>query len=121
MDYGLYKGLSDAALYNVLMDFTGDYIDFHKKDKDLYFVFGDDSNITITGYQKTAKQVSVSAGSSETITEEAEEFHGGIDPSTDILILSIDSTNYEFEISNGENFYFVLSQKLNKGEYIITG
>ena len=121
LDYGLYNGLSQAALYTVLLDFTNDYLDYHGEAKDLYFIFGDQSNITVTGYQKTDKQVSVSAGSSATITTEAGKFNGGIDPSTDTLILSIDDMNYEFELNSGENFYFVLSQKINKGEYIITG
>ncbi len=121
MDYGLYNELSDAALYALLMDFTSDYLDYQGEDRDLYFIFGNQNNLTVTGYQKTDKQVFVSAGSSATITEEAGKFNGGINPSTNIILLSIDEMNYEFELTDGENFYFVLSQKLNKGEYIITG
>jgi hypothetical protein len=121
MDYWLYKGLSDTALYSLLLDFTGSYIDYQRKDKDLYFVFGDQNNITVTGYQETEKQVSVSSGSSAVITGESGEFIGGIDPATDTLTLSIDDMPYEFELNSGKNFYFVLSQKVNKGEHIITG
>jgi len=122
LDYGLYNELSDAALYILLLDFTDDYIDYQKKDKDLYFVFGNQNNITVTGYQETEKQVSVSSGSSHaTITDEAGEFTGGIDPATDTLTLSIGDALYEFKLNKGENFYFVLSQKINKGEYIIIG
>ncbi len=124
LDYGLYDDyyrLNDAAFYTLLLDFTDNYIDYQKKDKDLYFIFGDQSNITVTGYQKTAKQVSVSAGSFVTITTEAGEFTGGIDPTTDTITLYVDDMPYEFELNRGKNFYFVLSQKINKGEYIITG
>lgn len=122
MDYGLYNQLSEAEFYTLLLDFTEDYINYQGKDKDLYFIFGDQSNITVTGYQETEKQVSVSSGSSYAIiTDEAGEFTGGIDPTTDILTLSIDDTPYEFKLNKGGNFYFVLSQKINKGEYIIIG
>ena len=121
LDYGLYKKLSDAALYSILLDFTTDYINYQEKNKDLYFIFGNQNNITVTGYQETEKQVSVSSGSSQVITNEAGEFTGGINPATDTVTLSIDDALYEFEVNSGENFYFVLSQKINKGEYIITG
>ena len=122
LDYGLYNGLSDAGLYTLLLTFTTDYINYQGKDKDLYFIFGDQNNITVTGYQGTKKQVSVSSGSSQaTITSEAGEFTGGINPGTDTVVLSIDDALYEFELNSGENFYFILSQKVNKGEYIITG
>ncbi|MBA7615526.1 hypothetical protein ES703_22807 [subsurface metagenome] len=122
LDYGLYNKLSEAGLYTLLLTFTTDYINYQGKDKDLYFVFGDQNNITVTGYQGTKKQVSVSSGSSQaTITSEAGEFTGGIAPGTDTVVLSIDDALYEFDLNSGENFYFILSQKVNKGEYIITG
>ena len=122
LDYGLYNKLSEAGFYTLLLTFTTDYINYQGKDKDLYFIFGDQNNITVTGYQGTEKEVSVSSGSSQaTITSEAGEFTGGIAPGTDTVVLSIDDTLYEFELNSGENFYFILSQKVNKGEYIITG
>jgi len=122
LDYGLYNKLSDAAFYSLLLTFTKDYINYQRKNKDLYFVFGDQNNITVTGYQETEKEVSVSSGSSQAIiTNEAGEFTGGINPETDIVILSIGENSYEFELNRGENFYFILSQEVNRGEYIITG
>ena len=122
LDYGLYNELSDGVFYGLLLDFTEDYIDYQREGIDLYFIFGDQENLTITGYQETEKQVSVSSGSSyTTITNEAGEFIGGIDPETDTLTLFINDAQYTFKLNKGKNFYFVLSQKINKGEYIITG
>ena len=117
LDYGLYKGLSQAALYTLLLNFTEDYINYQGKNKDLYFVFGDKDNITVTGYQESAKAVYLD---STPITNSIGEFTGGIDPVGNI-VLSISGMSYEFELTNGKNFYFILSQKINKGEYIITG
>jgi len=122
LDYGLYKKLSDAGFYTLLLTFTEDYIDYQGKNKDLYFIFGNQNNITVTGYQETEKEVNISSGSSQAIiTNEDGEFTGGIAPEIDIVILSIGNTLYEFELNRGENFYFILSQKVNRGEYIITG
>jgi len=121
MDYVLYNELSQAESYNLLLNFTKNYINSQKKNMDLYFVFGNENNITVTGYQKTAKQVSVVSGSSSIITEEAGEFNGGINPEENSLTLYIDDGAYEFDLEQGENFYFVLSQKINKGGYILIG
>ena len=121
IDYWLYNKLSQTEFYTLLSNFTKNYINYEGKDKDLYFVFGNQNNITVTGYQKTEKEVSISSGSSQIITNEAGEFTGGIDPGTDTILLSIDDMTYEFKLNRGENFYFVLSQKVNKGEYVITG
>jgi len=122
MDYGLYNKLSQTAFYTLLLNFTKNYIDYEGRGKDLYFVFGNQNNITVTGYQKTEKEVSIScSGSSQVITNEAGKFTGGIDPGTNTILLSIDDMTHEFKLNRGENFYFVLSQKVNKGEHVITG
>jgi hypothetical protein len=120
LDYGLYKGFDEAEFYTLLLDFTKDYIDYQGKNKDLYFVFGNQNNITVTGYQELNKSVSLDGS---VITTSSGEFIGGINSETDMamVILSISDTLYEFELNSGENFYFILSQKINKGEYIITG
>ena len=117
LDYGLYNDLDEAALYALLLDFTKNYIDYQGQGKDLYFIFGDQDNITVTGYQESAKVVYLDG---TLITNGAGEFNGGINPGTDI-VLSIDGMPYEFELTNGKNFYFILSQKINKGESIIIG
>lgn len=117
-DYGLFNKLDETGFYTLLLTFTKDYVDYQGKDKDLYFVFGSKNNITVTGYQKTGKAVSLDGS---VITTSSGEFIGGIDPIGDEIELSIGENSYEFELTKGKNFYFVLSQKINKGEYIITG
>ncbi len=118
LDYGLYHQLDETAFYSLVIDFIEDYIDYQGEGKDLYFIFGDKDNITVTGYQETAKDVSLD---NTLITSSVGKFNGGINPVEDEIELSISDMSYEFELNNGENFYFILSQKVNKGEYIITG
>ena len=118
LDYGLYKGFDEAGFYTLLLDFTKDYIDYQGKNKDLYFIFGNQNNITVTGYQELNKRVSLDGS---VITTSSGEFIGGIDPTGTDIILTIDDSSYDFEIKSGKNFYFILSQKINRGEYIITG
>jgi hypothetical protein len=118
LDYGLYTNLNEAEFYTLLLTFTKNYIDYQRKGKDLYFVFGNQDNITVTGYQELNKRVSLDGS---VITTSSGEFIGSINPTGTDIILTIDDSSYDFEINSGKNFYFILSQKINKGEYIITG
>jgi hypothetical protein len=118
LDYGLYNDFDEAELHTLLLDFTKDYIDYQGKNKDLYFIFGNQNNITVTGYQELNKRVSLDGS---VITTSSGEFIGGIDPTGTDIILTINDSSYDFEIKSGENFYFILSQEVNRGEYIITG
>lgn len=120
-DRSLYNGISDEELYPVLVNFAEEYINSQKQYMDLYFIFGSQNNMTIIGYQKTSKSVSITSGSSFLITNEAGEFIEGFNPEINIFTLYIDSVPYEFTINKGKYFYFILSQKINKGEHIIVG
>ena len=120
MDYGTYNKFNEAQMHVLLNDFTQGYIDSESRDKDLYFVFGNENNITVRGYQKSDKIISVSSGVSSTITQKAGEFIGSIDPSGNDIILYIGDNSYTFKLNRGENFYFVISQQ-DEGGYIVSG
>jgi len=120
MDYGTYNKFNEAQMHVLLNDFTQGYIDSESRDKDLYFVFGNENNITVRGYQKSDKIISVSSGVSSTITQKAGEFIGSIDPSGNDIILNIGDNSYTLKLNRGENFYFVISQQ-GEGGYIISG
>ena len=117
-DYGLNAGYGDAQFNTLLIDFTKDYIDY-QGDKNLYFVFGSRTNMTVSGYQKEDKVVSIN---SMQVTNRAGEFIGSVNPGgANEMTLNIDSLQYNFPINEGRNFYFVVSQKSEGGEYIISG
>ena len=117
-DYGLNAGYGDAQFNTLLIDFTKDYIDY-QGDKNLYFVFGSRTNMTVSGYQKEDKVVSIN---SIQVTNRAGEFTGSVNPGgADEMTLNIDSLQYNFPVNKGRNFYFVVSQKSEGGEYIISG
>lgn len=121
LDYATYNDIDGAELRTLLQTFTEKYVDYFGSGKDLYFIFGDKDSITVEGYQGTAKTVSAESGSSQTITETAGEFTGNFDPEEDILTLYIGEDSHGFELTEGENFYFVVSEEIDGGEYIISG
>ena len=90
--------------------------------KNIYYLFGDENNLTLSGYQKEDKRVVLVSGISNLIiTEEAGEFIGSLIPSSDEIILQIDEYSYNFNLTSGKVFYFVISKDIKNEEYIISG
>mgnify|MGYP001558624303 CR=1 FL=1 len=123
MDYGTNNRLNSAQMNQLMQNFTNYYINYEARNgKNLYFVFGNSNNITVSGYQETAKVVSVASGSSQTtITQSGGNFTGSIIPSGNALVLSIDGKQHNFNLSTAENFYFVITRDVSGGEYVVTG
>ena len=118
LDYGISNSLSQSAMNQQLKDFSQIYIDMESRDKNLYFVFGNQNNITLKGYQNTNHAVSLDSTS---VTSSAGEFLGSIDPVGSSTTLRIDENAYIFALKNGENFYFIISREIEDEEYVVTG
>ena len=118
LDYGINNQLSQAAMNQLLQDFTQKYIDTESRDKNLYFVFGNQNNITLKGYQNTAHTVSLDSAN---IASSSGEFLGIVNPTGSSTTLQIDENAYIFTLKNGENFFFVISREIGGEEHVITG
>ena len=118
IDYGIYNEFSQTEMYGLLDNFTQIYIDSESNDKDLYFVFGNENNMTLKGFQKSTQTVRLN---NAIITTSPGAFVGGINPVGKDLNVSIAENNYGFKLEPGENFYFIISQKIGDGEYVVTG
>jgi hypothetical protein len=118
LDYGIYNGLSQVATNQLVQNFIQEYINFQSRDKNLYFIFGKDNNITLKGYQNEPHTITLD---SVTITNNSGAFLKTIDPATNNVNLIIDENPYSFTLKSGENFYFLISKKTRGGDYVITG
>ena len=120
LDYGTYKESNQAQKYTLFSDFTQAYMDSESGNKDLYFIFGNENNITVKGYQRSPQKVTLD---SLTITEGPGDFIGGLNPALEQgkIKMSIGELEYEFEIKPGENFYFVIIQEIEGEKYVVTG
>lgn len=116
LDYGTYRGFSQAQKYTLFNDFAQAYID--SKSEDLYFIFGNENNMTVKGYQESPQKVTLD---SLTITEISGEFVGGRNPSLNEIKVSIGELKYKFKIKPGENFYFIIIQEIEGEKYVVTG
>ncbi|HEA46493.1 MAG TPA: hypothetical protein ENH99_01805 [Candidatus Pacearchaeota archaeon] len=118
IDYGTNKGSSQVEMYRTMMEFTNDFISKEGTDKNFYFLFGNDGNFTISGYQGTSDTVLLDG---TTITSASGVFSGSINPVGTNAVLSIDSNEHTFKINNGENFYFVISKEIGDEEIVLSG
>jgi hypothetical protein len=118
LDYGTNNQLSSSAIKQTLLDFTKNYTDFIGTGKSIYFIFGNSGEITVSGYQEVNRDVLLD---STLITSAAGSFEGSIVPTGSNVTLSVDETDYNFEINPGENFYFVLSDLIGDEEYLVQG
>ena len=114
LDYATNSGFNNTQIYWLLQNFTNQYVNSERRNgRDLYFLFGNNGNITVSGYQETDKVVSITSGSAQaTITQTKGSFTGGIDPAGTSVALSIDGNSYSFNLSQAENFYFVITQNI---------
>jgi len=119
MDYALANELGQAAFENVLKDFTGNYTDYFKRKKSHYFIFGDQNEMTVAGYQTGDYSVSLDG---EPVTSEGGEFEGSATSVGEEITLEIEDNSYSFPVSSeGKSFYFVVSQSVLGEENIIAG
>ena len=122
MEYAINSSLGQTEFNALLINFTKTNSDYLGKDKSIYFLFGDENNMTLSGYQRQDKTVRLISGtSSTTITQEAGEFTGSIIPPEDEIIIQIGEYFYDFEITPGKIFYFVISKDIKNEEYIFSG
>jgi hypothetical protein len=125
LDYGTYNDLDEDAKRILLENFITSYIAYEGKESDLYFIFGNREKVVIMGYQELATGIYVDIGEGESILEIGKEgnFSGEFDinPGNYKIVLKTNGNEYLFTLKPGENFYFVISQRIDGEQYIVTG
>ena len=109
MDYAI-KNNHDVKID--LTTFTDDYALYSNADN-LYFIFGDSSEITFNGYQKKLEDVSVNTGTGYIDISFSNEEATGNYPNPSSVKLKIDGVEYPFTLNTGQNFYFVISKEID--------
>ena len=118
LDYEINNKFSQAQMNQNLIDFTQRYIDTESRDKNLYFVFGNQVNTTLKGYQNTPHNISLDRTA---VTSSPGAFLGSVDPFGNSVTLGVDENSYIFTLKSGENFFFVISREIGGQDYVVTG
>ena len=118
LDYGVYNELSDSDMKTLLTDFSKDYINSKCKDKNLYFIFGNSGSLTVVSSQSSEETARINVGGETVdliITQEGVSFS----PLGNQVSLIINDFTHNFKLEEGENFYFLISQEIGGGTYVI--
>lgn len=99
---------------NNLADFTHNYSIYSEADNS-YFIFGDSSSATVSGYKKLEDGSIIVDTDSETGTEINlnENTYNSRDFSNpgNYINITVDGVEHDFKINTGKNFYFVISKE----------
>jgi hypothetical protein len=119
LNYGLNNNVN---LKTLLENFTKTYVN-HSDVDDSYFVFGNKNNVSIAGFQKLESgdvYINVINGS-QTLTLNSGVYNSVsyLNPNENIS-LNVNGIIYNFTLKVGENFYYVLSKKIDDNVYTIT-
>ena len=105
LDYGTYNEYSKEEMKDLLGNFTEVYSEYAGKDVAIFFISGNKEGVEIYDYPEEG---------GEGIGEEQVEIIG------EKIIVTVDEIKYEFSLKSGENFYFIISQKIDGEKHIIT-
>ena len=122
LDHGVYNSFDNVALNKLLENFTITYSRYAGEGKDLYFVFGNRNLVSVATYTEIATgSISVDFGGSKTVIDisknqyKREDVSGAV---SDTVRVDIEGIEYDFNLREGENFYFVISQEIEGERFI---
>ena len=127
LDYGIYNEYIEIEqMQNLLEGFIEAYSEIGEIEE-LYFIFGNAEQIVFMGYQQLQDEILIKVAIDE------EEYHPlqigkkavehkaftGEEEIKKVKVL-VGEDEYEFELEEGENFYFILSQVVKGEKYVVT-
>ncbi len=121
LDYGTYNEFNETQTEDILTNFIEGYASYASEDQNLYFIFGNVEKINVIAYQELATEIYVDIGEGVNIIEPGEKEE--LVPRNGIIhkvIITIEDLTYEFDLEQGENFYFVISQEIEGEQYVVT-
>tara|TARA_Y100000296_G_scaffold87271_1_gene131684 strand:- start:952 stop:1479 length:528 start_codon:yes stop_codon:yes gene_type:complete len=122
------ENVMDDVLFNnknmneSLIDFSKTYSTYSEADN-LYYIFGNRELVTVAGYLKLSDgKIFVDAGSGNQELSFSKNVYNSrdfINPDRNIKV-TVNNVVYDFSLSLGENFYFILSKEVKEDVYIVT-
>ena len=123
LDYGTYSELNDTQMKTLMETFINNYVGYLQDKKNIYFIFGNSQKINVVGYQEIINESvcvkTTSSGCAPYLTiGQTQEFLVGTGITR--VGITIGGIEYDFKLTKGENFYFVIWQKAGGEKYVVT-
>lgn len=130
LDYGTYNDLSKNETAALLQDFIEIYSEHIGEDVDVYLLVGDENSIIVIGQEGLEENVEIDFGMTGDVSKNLKKFarkeyfpEGGSSGNkikVKIRKNAEESDEYEFDLKDGESFYFIISQSIGEGTHVTT-
>jgi len=133
LDYGIYNGLSKDETADLLKEFIEGYSEYLGEDIEIYLLVGDEDSLIVIGQEEGLEddfeiEFGITGQASKNLKKFAKrEFfpNDGESIKGKKIRVKIRKDNgnqneYEFELKEGENFYFIISQKIGEETHVTT-
>ena len=120
IEHGVYQ---QKNIDNLLENFTALYTEYAGEGKELYFVFGDEEEVSVATYSDiTEVEISVDVGDKKIgkTLKKQEYKKEDYAPIGDNVEIDIGETKHNFKLKSGENFYYIITQDVGEEEYVVT-
>lgn len=116
INYGVYD---DEDLSLLLENFAENYAEYIGENQDVLFVYGNEETLSETPPKvywvslfNVQSQISLTIGGSKPSLDinVRELSDGNVEVNGEIVLITIDDVNYEFELKEGNNFFFVVRE-----------
>ena len=126
LDHGVYNERSTQEMNDLLRDFTQNYSVFVERGFSLYFVFGNKEELVVAGFRDLITgQISVEYGGGSSTLQITKGVYNATtfvpEPGEEEITVVIEDNTYDFELQEGENFYFVIFERTEGGTFVEQG
>src|SRR3990172_7608482 len=116
---------SEGSIDEKLLDFTKQYSESSEADN-FYFIFGDSSSIRVAGLQKRDGILSIQGvtDANPELTLTAGSYNSNLfspnGNSVNLTISIFDNLKYEFKLTSGQGFYYIVSKEIEEENHVAT-
>ncbi|MEA3414249.1 MAG: hypothetical protein U9Q99_01860 [Nanoarchaeota archaeon] len=121
LDYISSQQKSPSETYNLIVNFSREFQNKIGSDKDVIFIFGNETNITILGNIQTETFLEYKIGASFVNITNPGSFIENLGSSNSNIEIRIDGDSRNYYLYNGQNIYYLIKYTYNEEVYIIHG
>jgi hypothetical protein len=126
LDHGTFRELASNDMTNLINNFTRSYVGYVGEDTDIYFIYGDEKEVSVSSYEETTTgSMSVDIGSGiaipgTTIETEVHDMRNFVPGQEKKVSVEISGVSYDFDLAPGRNFYFIVSKQIGDERHVVT-
>jgi len=129
VDHGIFKEKDTGVLIENFTDTYSEYFELLAGKSELIFVHGNEKNLTMLVYTNVTKgRISLGMGNNRAYVDVEGKDKKKINLIPEILpdrgnyiLVNISDSIYEFELKQGENFFFVITKQIGNDTYVTHG